>query len=133
MSSDALDGASSATMGMILMGSHVMRRWYDRIRGVLKDRKMTYEEVGKALGVTKGAVGHWLTGTVEIPTHRAKALAKLLDMDLVELIGDDPYIFRNEQEKRVLDAWRAADPQDRELALAILARRTTQPEPAESD
>lgn len=60
-----------------------MEKWQDRVRLVMKDKKVTQDRLTSVLGVqTRGAVGHYLSGRREPSASQLKALADFLEVDV---------------------------------------------------
>lgn len=97
-----------------------MRHWFDRVRDSLRERRITYDQVASRLGVTRGAVSHWLNGRHEPGIKQLKELAAMMDMTLGEMIGDDAYFVTSPQEKKIIDSLRDLDPAQRDAAIAMI-------------
>ena len=60
----------------------------DRIRELREQKKMTQEELGKAIGTTKQTIFKYETGKIEnIPYSRMADLARVLDTEPSEILG----------------------------------------------
>lgn len=61
----------------------VMETWQDRVRSVMKEKRVTQDSLTDVLGVsTRGAVGHYLSGRREPSASQLKVLAQFLDVDI---------------------------------------------------
>lgn len=47
---------------------------------------MSQEELGRRVGVTKGAVSAWESGATELSMRRANDVARALDMNIIQLM-----------------------------------------------
>lgn len=63
----------------------------ERLRQLRKERDLTQDDLAALIGVTRGAIGHFETGTRGISVADAAKLAKALGVTLEELIpiGED--------------------------------------------
>ena len=65
-------------------------KWYNRIKGLMVDRKIKQKDLIDVFGVTtRGAVGHYLSGRREPDIAQLKALAEKFNLTMNELLGDD--------------------------------------------
>lgn len=64
-----------------------MTDWRTRARARMKQIPLTQEAIGEQLGITQGAVGHWLSGRREPETlAQFEALAKLLQFRSLDIL-----------------------------------------------
>ena len=96
---------------------------------IIKNRRLelglTLEQVGNAVGVGKSTVRKWETGNIQnMRRDKIALLADVLIMSPAELIDiDGPEFGQNDltpSEKRLVQAYRAADPVYRDVALKML-------------
>lgn len=67
-----------------------MEKWFDRVRALMRERKVTQEDLKEPLGVgTRGAVGHYLSGRREPSLEQLEALAAYLKTDLGWMISGE--------------------------------------------
>src|SRR5437773_2594972 len=87
-----------------------------RIREALRKRGMTSAELARELGVTDGAVAHWLTGANKPRPERIIEIAMILDVnphwvaygvEEPEAAGDRR--IRDQDEAALLDSFRRLD------------------------
>lgn len=91
----------------------------DMIFSRRKELGLTLEDVGKAVGVTKGTVLRWESGSIHnMKRDKIAALSKVLSLDPTLFIT--PSEVLTEEERRLLFAYRAASPDVKESALMIL-------------
>lgn len=55
----------------------------------MEDLGLKQKDIMRALGVTRGSVGHYLSGRRSMSADQAKMLAKVLGMSMDELFGDE--------------------------------------------
>lgn len=60
-----------------------------RLHNLRKERKLTGEEVGKAIGVSREIINHWEHGTRQIKAAHVAALAKFYDVTADYILGLD--------------------------------------------
>jgi len=96
-------------------------RWYDRARGLLKEKGFTYVDIAKELGYSKSGVGHYLTGTREPSIQQIKDIAKLCGVSVSELLGDDALFISDEREKKLIELFRSADKSERDYLYKIVS------------
>lgn len=62
--------------------------WIQKTRGYLRDNKMTQEQMAERLGITQGALGHWLNKRREPSLDDLTKLAGVMGLTLTELLGE---------------------------------------------
>ncbi|MFT7338140.1 MAG: phage repressor protein C with HTH and peptisase S24 domain [Marinobacter maritimus] len=92
VSSQADLDTKSVVAGLDTMRTiQVMEKWFDRVRTLMRDRKVTQEDLKKPLGVgTRGAVGHYLSGRREPSLDQLESLASYFKTDLGWMISGEP-------------------------------------------
>jgi len=60
---------------------HVMNTWATRIKSRMKEMDMTQEELANKMGITRGAVTHYLAGRRVPPLKQFQKLASILKAD----------------------------------------------------
>ena len=63
-------------------------KWYEYVKTVAKHRGVTQDQIADAIGVTRGGVGHWLSGRREPPIETLKSILDFLDIDFNALFDD---------------------------------------------
>ncbi len=63
--------------------------WRDRARDLLFERGLTHQEIADALGVTRGAVGHWLCGRREPTLTQFVEICTALDVSVGWLLANE--------------------------------------------
>ena len=92
-----------------------------RLKEARLNKKMTQEELAKAVGVTKGAIGNYESEVSSPKEQILIELMKILEIDANYLYQD--YVNTksyNAKEHRLVTAYRAAEPKYQELALELL-------------
>ncbi len=68
-----------------------MSDWQHNLRSILKEKKLTQEDLATKLGMTQGAVGHWLTGRRNIDVCMLQTIADTLDIPIENLFSRQFY------------------------------------------
>ena len=89
---------------------------------------LTLEILNYLLGITEGAVGHYMTGRRTPPLKNIKQIAAMLDTSVSELIEDDPYYLQSQTEREFIDLLRQVPEDQRETLLRIIKSLTEKPE-----
>lgn len=63
-------------------------KWFERAAALAKAQEVTHDDIADALGVTRGAVGHWLNGRREPDFADLRKMARLLKTTIGDLMGD---------------------------------------------
>jgi transcriptional regulator with XRE-family HTH domain len=105
------------------------RPWYDIARARARLLGLTYQDIADRMGVCKATVGHWLTGRNQPRIETIKGIAAVLSMPVSELIGEDAYFLTEDDERTLVDAYRALTPAQRAQAAAVLRALNTPPAP----
>ena len=83
--------------------------WRTRTRQRMKDLHLTHSEMGEILGVTPGAVSHYLTGHNEPSVERFIKICQALDVSADWLLFGDarsrPSSNLSKAAQRIADAW----------------------------
>lgn len=92
----------------------------NRIRELRKARKMTLEDVALAADCSIPMIGEIERGTVKLTLDWMKRIAPVLGVSTTDLLLDEDVPERMTAEEREwLDAFRAADPTQRELLMRM--------------
>ena len=68
-----------------------METWQDRVRSVMKEKRVTQDALTDVLGVsTRGAVGHYLSGRREPSADQLRSLAEFLGVNISWLLRHGP-------------------------------------------
>ncbi len=108
----------------------------EKLRARRLEKGMTLQQVGDLVGVGKSTVRKWETGMIRnMGRDKILALAEALDLRPSELLGEEPEEEEEirpapspkpeltPEERRLLAAWRRADPMWRKVALYNLESR----------
>tara|TARA_Y100000310_G_C20235277_1_gene602130 strand:- start:30 stop:227 length:198 start_codon:yes stop_codon:yes gene_type:complete len=63
--------------------------WIDRARDVMFERGITQQDIADMLGVTRGAVGHWLCGRREPTLSQFIELSDALEVSAGYLLAGE--------------------------------------------
>jgi len=101
-------------------------KWTDRVRRELKAKGYRFIDLAEKLNVTKGVVSHYLNGIREPNLHQVKEIAKMLNMSVSELLGDDAVLISDEKQIEANEIIKSLSKEKQEIALSIL--RSLKPE-----
>jgi len=60
-------------------------KWITETKRIMRERKITQQELADRLGITRGALGHWLTGK-RIPRYESIcAMSRILGVPVTQL------------------------------------------------
>ena len=91
----------------------------EKIKVRRRELHMTTEDLGKMIGVQRSAVTKYEKGRVELKASQIQAIAKALGVSPVDLLDDNDQELQD-QELRLLTAYRHASDEIRDAALAML-------------
>ncbi len=77
--------------------------WTDRAQRVMKVKGYENTDVASRLGITEGAVSRLLNDIGEPSFVQLEEIAKMLDMSLSELIGEDAIFVSDKQQIRAVE------------------------------
>lgn len=93
--------------------------WFDIAKDQMKVAGITYDKLAEHLGVTRGAIGHWLNGRREPPLKEIAAILDFIgirkvilnpdgtisitDDQLTNTVGIEPKSKLSKQQKELLD------------------------------
>lgn len=97
------------------------RPWYVVAKKLGKERKITQQAIADALGVSKGAVSLWYSGTNRPRLETIQRIAQMLGSTVTELIAEDPYFITEEEERQLIDLFRQLPPEKQQEAKEYLA------------
>jgi phage repressor protein C with HTH and peptisase S24 domain/DNA-binding XRE family transcriptional regulator len=90
-----------------------MKTWYELARARMKERKITQERLAVELGVTQGAVAHWLKGRREPSLEVISSVLEFLGLPGMGVTIDRPrQIEGNMELLGELSGWDDGDPVD---------------------
>jgi Predicted transcriptional regulators len=95
--------------------SQPVRRTFDIVKAKarLGASGKTYVDLGRRLGVTRQAVGHWFRGRGEPDVQQMKRMAEVLGCHWLELVTDETTVLYREEELRHYDLLRQLSPEQR--------------------
>lgn len=81
----------------------------EKIKARRRELHMTTEDLGKLIGVQRSAVSKYEKGRVELKASQIQAIAKALNVQPVDLLGDAPQDLPDD-DQILLDRYHSADP-----------------------
>ena len=97
-----------------------MERWFIKAKRELESRGLIYDDLAAHLGVSTGAVGHYMVGRREPTLEQLRKIAGFLNMSLSELLESDPFFLIDDNEKSLISVFRSLTEDDRSTALRLL-------------
>lgn len=95
-----------------------------RIKKYREENGFTQEDLARAIGTSKQAIFKYEKGVVtNIPLDKVEMISAVLNVSPAELVGwvtETPKSSLSENEERLLEAYRQADPLYRTVALEML-------------
>lgn len=102
--------------------------WRTKLRARLEARGVTPRDLAGRLGVTTGAVSHWLTGKREPSIETIRTMVSLAGMTLDELFQEpDKFLVASKDEIEVVELLRDLTPQNAEAARTMLRALAQKP------
>ncbi len=95
-------------------------RWNDRLKSGLKRKKLVYKDIAEKLNVTEGAVSHYLNRAREPSIDQVKKMAKMVDISVSELLGEDAVFISCSKEIKAAQLIRLMSDDKRDMALKLL-------------
>ena len=98
-----------------------MKKWYELAKARMRDLKITQEVMAERLGVTQGAVAHWLSGRREPDLGTISAVLQMLGLPALQIgVERSPPIEANAELIGVMSAWDSKTPLgDDEVAIPL--------------
>jgi len=103
-----------------------MPRWNEKLRTAARAKRIRYHELADMLGVTTGAVGHWMSGRREPNLEHLMQLCRTLEIDLHALLSEDP-VFSDVIEIRAAHLIKQIPKEQQAAALRMLEALITTP------
>ena len=100
-----------------------MTTFAERFKSLRKEKDMTQDQLADALHITKQAVSHYERGTREPKNQEMyEAIADFFNVDMNYLTGYDSRTMQilDEEEFRLISAYRSASDEIRKAAIAVL-------------
>ena len=95
-------------------------KWNDRLKAGLKRKQLVYRDLAKKLNVTEGAVSHYLNGARDPSIDQVKEMAKMVEISVSELLGDDAVFISCKKEIKAAQLIRSMDSDKKAMALKLL-------------
>ena len=99
-------------------------KWTDRAKARLKAKRMRQLDLATALGVSESMVSQYLRGTKGPSVKVFREMAKVLEMSLSELMGDDARFYADEKQIRAADLMKEIPADKQDIALKLLESLT---------
>lgn len=99
-----------------------MKKWNELAKSRMKELKITQEGLAEKLGVTQGAVAHWLSGRREPDLGTIARVLNLLDLPALQVgtSNPEPRIEANAEIIGMLSGWDSKTPlSDDEVAIPL--------------
>lgn len=74
---------------MIKKAFLLMASWQNRIKQVMREKKVTQEKLAEMIGVSQGALSHWFSGRRQIDLSSLLKIADALSIPHSELLSED--------------------------------------------
>lgn len=74
---------------MIKKAFLLMASWQNRIKQVMREKKITQEKLAEMVGVSQGALSHWFSGRRQIDLSSLLKIADALSIPHSELLSED--------------------------------------------
>ena len=94
--------------------------WTARVRLALKAKGYTMQDLAVRIGVKQPAVSLYLSGKREPTISQIKEMAKMLDMSLSELLGDDATFIADKKQIEALEEFKQIPDDKKEIAIKLL-------------
>jgi len=95
-------------------------KWTDRVRSGLKAKGFVYKDLAARLNVTEGAISHYLNGIREPSINQVREIAKMLEMSLSELLGDDATFISDEKQIKAVEIIKSLPKDRQDIAIKLL-------------
>ncbi len=96
-------------------------KWAVIARTSMKDKKISFKEMGYELGLSESMVSRQLKGTRNVNMRQIRIYGKMLDMSLSELVGDDAVFVTDENQIRAVELIKEIPDDKKDLALKMLS------------
>ena len=92
------------------------------LKKICKTKGIKNKQVAEYLGVSEGSVSHWFREDNSIDIDNLYNLCKYLGVSLNQVFGVEPLVsdILNQEEWKLIEAYRNAEPTAREYALETL-------------
>ena len=100
------------------------RRWFhvliERLPEKDLNRVMLVKKLANRLNVAESTVYSWLNGNREVTPDELRQIAREAGLTVSELLEEDVYYLRDEEERRLMDKYRSMTLEERLLLLKII-------------
>lgn len=98
--------------------------WNDKVKRLLRERKITHDMVGEALGVKKPSISQRLTGKSNMSVEELMVICGLLGMTMDELCRDDPAYPLDNKDAIFIEKFRSSSAAEKSEMLAKILLNT---------
>ena len=113
------------------MTNEARKIFVKNLERLMEIRGITQADISRSMGLTASTVSDWCLGKSYPRVDRMSELADLFGVPMNYLTSDmDPYALPsllNDEEQRLIRAWRGADASARQYALIILESSQIEP------
>lgn len=93
----------------------------DRLFSTMKQKKITQEQLAKALNTNQPTIAHWKAGTTKIPIEYLKQICDLLDISTDFLIsGEEKGDHYTKDEIYLVEQYRKVNPEGQKNILKYI-------------
>lgn len=90
-------------------------KWYDRAKKLMKEKKISMEQMGKHLDLGQSSMSMKLAGKRDSSLDDVQTIAGVLGVSLSELVEGDNTFIVSDNEKRCLEIYRSMSDAEREV------------------
>lgn len=101
--------------------------WGKRAQAAMKAKGLILADIAAELDVSIPAVSHWFANKRKPKVEQIIKIARMLDMSVSELVGEDAYFLIKDDERALIDLFRALDTHDRDMVIKMM--NSIKPEP----
>ena len=94
--------------------------WAITARKAMDRKGLKYADLGAAVGLSFSGVSHQFNGRRSVSLEQIRTYAKMLDLSLNELVGDDAVFVSDENHKKAIAILKEIPADKTELALKML-------------
>ena len=99
---------------------HDPPKWAIKARQALKQKGITFKDVGVELGLSESMVSRQLAGKRNVNMRQIKVYTRMLGMSLSELIGEDAVFITDDKQLKAVELIKEIPEDKKELALRML-------------
>ena len=111
----------------------LMTTWNEKAKALIQARGMKYRPFAEALDISESAFGHYLNGRRKVRIEQLRIIAKILQVSIMELIEDDPYWIVDDNERTLIDAFRALPEEESAVIMKMVRNAAADDSPSEDN